>query len=68
MKTIAELYEANPIIEVDDYIVGFMMVSQISGAVPELKAQYLAHWTARLREHYCEVGRQTAELERHTQA
>jgi hypothetical protein len=57
MKSIAKLYESNPVIETDDYITGFMMVSTISGAVPELKAQYLAQWAARLREYYIEIGR-----------
>lgn len=63
IKTIGDLYEANPLIEADDYVVGFMMVSVISGAVPELRAQYLAQWAARLREYYVEIGR---ELERTT--
>lgn len=61
VKTIDQLYEVVPIIEADDYVAGFMMVSTISGAVPELKAQYLARWAARLREYYVEIGR---ELER----
>lgn len=60
-KVISRLYETNPLIETDDYDVGFMMVSEIYGAMPELKAQYLAKWAARLREYYVEVGR---ELER----
>lgn len=57
-KSIGELYNTSPIIEADDYVVGFMMVSVISGAVPELKAQYLAQWAARLREYYVEIGMQ----------
>lgn len=61
VKTIGQLYDTAPIIEADDYVAGFMMVSTISGAVPELKAQYLAQWAARLREYYVEIGR---ELER----
>lgn len=61
MKNIGELYDSNPKIETDDYIAGFMMVSTISGAIPELKAQYLAQWAARLREYYIEIGK---EMER----
>jgi len=57
-RTLNALYEANPTLEADDYVIGFMMVSEISGAVPELKANYLAHWAARLRERYIEIGRQ----------
>ena len=63
MKNIGDLYESNPIIEADDYVAGFMMVSTISGAVPELKAQYLAQWAARLREYYVGVGRDTEQSE-----
>lgn len=59
--SLGALYEANPEIEADDYVIGFMMVSQISGAVPELKAQYLAHWAARLRERYIKIGRELAK-------
>lgn len=58
MKTVAELYDMTPNMEVDDYVAGFMMVSAISGAVPELKAQYLAQWAARLRTYYVEIGRE----------
>ena len=56
VRSIAQLLETNPAIEGDDYLVGFMMVSVISGAVPELKAQYLAQWAARLREYYIQIG------------
>lgn len=63
MKTINELYDANPIIEADDYIMGFLMISSISGTVPELKAQYLAQWAARLREYYVSVGREVERNE-----
>ena len=55
-KNVGDLYDMVPIMEADDYVVGFMMVSQISGSVPELKAQYLAQWAARLREYYVEIG------------
>lgn len=57
IKSIVELYETQPLIEADDYVVGFMMVSDISGAVPELKARYLAQWAARLRKYYVDIGR-----------
>jgi hypothetical protein len=56
IKTIAQLQEEFPIIEVDDYVAGFMMASEISSAQPELKAQYLAQWVARLREYYVRIG------------
>lgn len=55
-KTIEELRETAPIIEVDDYAAGFMMASDVASCYPELKAQYLARWAARLREHYVKIG------------
>lgn len=58
VKTINELYDTDPIIEADDYRMGFMMISSISGAVPVLQARYLAQWAARLREYYVQIGRE----------
>lgn len=55
-KTIEELRETAPIIEVDDYAAGFMMASDVASCYPELKAHYLAQWAARLREHYVKIG------------
>lgn len=57
VKTAEQLVEDTPIVETDDYAIGFMMVQEIATCTPELKAYYFASWAARLREYYVGLGR-----------
>lgn len=61
-QELTDLWDETPIIEVDDYAVGFAMAQEIANVNPELKAQYLARWAARLRQRYVQVGRVLEEL------
>jgi len=67
-RTVLQLSETKPIVEVDDYAVGFAMVAEIAGCQPELKAHYLAQWAARLREYYVEIGRELQHAEQQMDA
>lgn len=55
-KTMEQLAEFTPWVEVDDFHAGFLMAMQTTACFPELKARYLAEWAARLRIHYVEIG------------
>lgn len=57
MKTLNELREEKPVIEIDDVHAASAMLDDIHALDPEMRVMVLARWAARLREYYVEIGR-----------
>jgi len=60
MVDIDALFE-NKLFEVDDVHHAAAIVGGLMNVQPEGKVVYLAKMLAVLREHYCEIGRQTTQ-------